>query len=106
MAENGGKMNPTETNWRGKTGCKSTNITATPKRGTIMAVTPNGKQKQKNKSKMFPRNRKRTYRKVSKCILVQAKGFPLHQRMGTQFQWWYREEKGEAIHQGETVATR
>jgi hypothetical protein len=44
MAEDGGEMNPIETKGRGKTSCKSANITATPNRVTIMAVMPNGKQ--------------------------------------------------------------
>jgi hypothetical protein len=44
MAEDGGEMNLIEIKGREKTSCKSTNITATPKRGIIMAVMPNGKQ--------------------------------------------------------------
>jgi hypothetical protein len=44
MAEDGGEMNPIEMRGRGKTCHKSANITATPKRGTIMAVMTNGQQ--------------------------------------------------------------
>ncbi len=44
MAEDGGTMNPIEMKGRGKTGRKSADIMATPKRGTIMEGMPNGKQ--------------------------------------------------------------
>ncbi len=51
MAEDRGEMNSIETKGRGKTSCKSANITATPKRGTIMVVMPNGKQTKERKQK-------------------------------------------------------
>jgi hypothetical protein len=44
MAEDGGKMNSTETTEGGKAGRKSANITASLTRGIPKAVTPNGKQ--------------------------------------------------------------
>ncbi len=44
MAEDRGKINRTEMKEGGKAGRKSTDITATPTRGTINAVTPNAKQ--------------------------------------------------------------
>ncbi len=44
MAEDGRKTNLTKTKEGGKASCKSANITATPTRGTINAVTPNAKQ--------------------------------------------------------------
>jgi hypothetical protein len=59
MAEDGGKMNPIDTKGRGKTGCKSANITATPKRGTIMVMMPNGKQTNKQEQEA-PKNCKWT----------------------------------------------
>jgi hypothetical protein len=42
-------MNPIETKGRGKTGCKSANVTAMLKRGTLMGVMPNGKQTKEQK---------------------------------------------------------
>jgi hypothetical protein len=81
MAEDGGKMNPTETKGRGKTGRKSADIMATPKRGTFMVVTPNGKQT-KEQEQDAPKKLQTDMKKGLKAYFGAGKRIPAPSKDG------------------------
>jgi hypothetical protein len=81
MAEDRGDMNPIEMKGRGETGCKSANITATPKRGTIMAVMPNGKHT-KEQEQEAPKKSQTDMKKGLEVYFGAGKRIPAPSREG------------------------
>ena len=85
MAEDGGEMNPIEMKGRGKAGCKSTNITATPKRGTIMVVMPNGKQTKEQEQDAPKKLQTDTKKSLGAYFGIGTKKFLHHPRTEPSF---------------------